>query len=545
MRLSVGLFLFLLLGTLPMYAQEDTISYKTRLYFLTSSQSFQPHWQVSNKYGIFDRNKQTEAIGLFGLSYQKHFWRKFKIETEVEFNLRSEISTSYFQQLFLNVFYGSFQLKIGKEAYTLGQYSEELSSGSLFVSNNARPIPRIGAGFYDYTPVPFIGKYVSFKGAINFGILNDDRSEFNGNDKPYYHEKFLYLKSNTLPVNLYAGLNHSALFGGTRPDGTEIPIDFWATFFGMSSGKVGGGEEINVAGAHFGVYDFGFTWQIKQSDFRIYYQMPFADDGGMKFFGNEDQQIGLLVNLKRKGLISNINYEFIKTIWQGDWGVPDAVFDGEIVDLLKVEDPDAFMLEYFDTVTVGFTNHQLKKYCEENLNYGYKYNGRDDLYNNYLYSRGQSYYFYAIGPSLILSKNDLKGINSNFDNRYDQYFVSNRIISHHLAFDGFFSSDLSYRVKLTYSRNYGSHAGPNKGRYNWASREEPQFYDSYYFKDGLKQAYTFFELNYTPFKDKGAKFTSSIGYDFGEMYHNFGVLFGFHYDGFFKLTSDKKAPQKP
>lgn len=128
---------------------------------------------------------------------------------------------------------------------------------------------------------------------------------------------------------------------------------------------------------------------------------------------------------------------------------------------------------------------------------------------------------------LLLILDSLPVLHQNDMIRYqtDLYFLTSRIIAHHLAFNGFLLSNLGYRLKLTYTRNYGSHAGPNKGRYNWASRGEPEFYNAYYFKDGRKQAYTFFELDYAPFKDKGAKFTSSIAYDFGEMYHNFGVLF--------------------
>ncbi|MCK5104249.1 MAG: hypothetical protein KAR17_15595, partial [Cyclobacteriaceae bacterium] len=167
--------------------------------------------------------------------------------------------------------------------------------------------------------------------------------------------------------------------------------------------------------------------------------------------------------------------------------------------------------------------------------------GRKDYYNNGLYPKGQSYHNYAMGPSLILSKSNLQSFNPDFNGQYDKFFVSNIIEAHHLAFEGYLSNKLSYRTKLTYSKNYGSYAGANKGRYNWGSMEDPEYYNSYYFKEGLKQAYTFFELNYTPFKDKGAKFTSSIAYDFGEMYHNFGVLFGFSYNGFFKLKNNQKA----
>lgn len=532
-------FLAFMLCDVLLFAQNDSVSYYTDLFFLTSNQDFQPHWQVSNRYGVFDRSKKSEFVGLFRLNYDAKFGKKFRLATKVEFNLKSEISTSYFQQLYLNLFYGSLQLKIGQEAYSIGQYSEELSAGSLFVSNNARPVPRVGIGFYDFTSVPLLVKYVEFKGMVNFGMLNDDRSDYYGTDRPWYHEKFFYLRSKNLPINVHAGLNHSALFGGTTANGTSIETDLIATFFGKSSGIVGGGEETNVAGAHFGVYDFGLNFNIKQTFVQLYYQVPFADDGGLKLFGNQDLMLGGLVSFGNSNWIQKLNYEYINTMWQGGAGIPDAYFDGEIVDLLKVEDPDAFMMIHFDTLTVGFTPHQLKKYAEDKLNYGYKYNGRDDLYNNYLYPKGQSYYNYALGPSLIYSKSDVAQFNSGFNGQYDRFFVSNRITAHHVAFSGFFGSNLQYRMKLTYSENHGSYAGANKGRYSWASREDPEYYNSYYFKDGLKQGYTFFEVTYTPFKDKGANFSSSIAYDFGEMYHNFGILFGFHYNGFFKLGKKK------
>ena len=545
---------FLIIGTIfnllsnnILFAQKDSIHYHTELFFLSSSQSFQPHWQVSNKWGVFNRHKKNEFVGLFGVGYERGFGKHFRIETEIEFNLKSDISDSYFQQIYLNIHYGFFQLKFGKEAYTIAQYSDELSSGSLFVSNNGRPMPRVGLGFYDFTPIPFIGKLFEFKGMMNFGILDDDRSVkdngssiFQGTTRPLYHEKYLYLRTSFLPINVFGGLNHSVLFGGTSASGKKIPVDFWATFFGKGSEKVGAGESSNAAGGHFGLYDIGLDWKIKTTTFKFYYQAPFADDGGMYLFANRDQQMGLLIEFKKYAIIEKVNYEFLNTMWQGGPGVPDAIFNGEYVDLLKVENPDVFMLEQFDTVTVGMTNHQLKKYCEDNLNYGYTYNGRDDYYNNGVYPMGQSYNKYAIGPSLILSKHDLRSISLKFNDSYDRYFVSNRIISHHLALKGYFNTKLEYRVKLTYTDNHGTYTGANKGRGNWGSKEDPEYYNSYYFKDGLKQAYTFLELNYTPFKNKGARFTSSIAYDFGEMYHNFGILFGFHYDGFVKFGKKKK-----
>jgi len=532
-RLIAVVAFLLFLDNLLCHAQNDSLYFHSDLYFLSANQPFQPHWQVSNRYGIFDKSKKTEFLSLFGLGYQARFGKKFKLETEVEFNLKSEISTSYFQQVYLNLFYGNMQFKIGKEAYTIGQYSEDLSSGSFFLSNNARPLPRIGMGFYSYTPVPLIDEYLEFKGLINFGIFNDDRGEFNGTNKPMYHEKILYIRSKGLPLNIHAGLNHSAQFGGTLSNGRKIETDLIATFLGIAGGE----EETNVAGAHFGLYDVGLNWKIKQLDFQTYFQKPFSDGSGRRL-NSKDLVFGILINNNNDGLISLINYEYINTTHQSGAGLPDPIVNGKLIFPNEIEDYDQFMLENFNTVTAGFTKDQFMSYIEKNLNYGHNYTGRDDPYNNYLYPRGQSYYNYAIGNSLILSKYDIQLVNpsTNFD--YDRFFVNNRIVAHHLAFEGNFSKNISYRTKLTYTHNHGSYAGANKGRYNWGSKEDPEYYNSYYFKDALKQAYTFFEFNYTPFKDKGARISSSIAYDFGEMYHNFGVLFGFHYNGFFNLKKD-------
>jgi hypothetical protein len=198
------------------------------------------------------------------------------------------------------------------------------------------------------------------------------------------------------------------------------------------------------------------------------------------------------------------------------------------------------MLDHFDTITYGFTPRMLKAFAEKELNYGYKYGGRDDYYNNGYYPKGLSYFDYAIGPSYVLSKADVKMFNPEFTGQYDYgFFVSNRIVAHHIALEGFLSPNLSYRTKFTYTMNYGSYSGANKGKTSWASKEEPEYYDSYYFKDGLNEFYTFLEFKYAPFKRSSSSFISSVAYDFGEMYHNFGILLGFHYDGFIPVGKKK------
>ena len=255
---------------------------------------------------------------------------------------------------------------------------------------------------------------------------------------------------------------------------------------------------------------------------------------------NHNYVIGLLYIKKGYGLFKSVIFEYFNTFDQSGPGLPDPIVNGQLVVPSEIDDIDQFMLENFNTVTVGFSQLHFNNYLEQNFNYGYKFNGRDDHYNNYLYPAGLAYHEEAIGNSLFTSKSNISHLKGGFDGAYDTYFVNNRIIAYHFALKGYITPNLSYRTKLTYSINYGSYAGANKGRFSWGSKEDPAYYNSYYFKDGLKQAYTFFELNYSPFENKGASFTSSIAYDFGEMYDNFGVLFGFHYNGFFSLKKSKK-----
>lgn len=267
-------------------------------------------------------------------------------------------------------------------------------------------------------------------------------------------------------------------------------------------------------------------------DFQAYFQKPFSDGSGRRL-NSKDSKLGVLVGTTKTSLVASATYEFIYTTHQGGAGIPDPIVNGVLVLPADIEDIDQFMSDNFGEPTNGYTVDDLYSYLMNNLNYGYKYGGRDDHYNNYLYPAGLSYHGNALGNSLFTTKSMMINYDVDFDGQYDVFFVNNRIEAHHLAFMGYLSKSFSYRTKLTYSRNYGSYAGANKGRYNWGSVEDPAYYKSYFFKDGLKQAYTLLELNYAPTAWKGARFTSSLAYDFGEMYHNLGVLFSFHYDGVF------------
>src|SRR5699024_6054063 len=66
----------------------------------------------------------------------------------------SNNETVTLNQLYGTLSYGAFRLKGGRFYKEIGDVFAPLSMGSLAVSHNAAPIPKIKFGIFDYTPVP-------------------------------------------------------------------------------------------------------------------------------------------------------------------------------------------------------------------------------------------------------------------------------------------------------------------------------------------------------------------------------------------------------
>ena len=76
--------------------------------------------------------------------------------------------------------YGRFrwkklQLSVGSRYEDIQFDNLSATNGNLFLSNNARPIPRISIGTQDYWKLPYIGDWVFVEGRFSDGIILDDR----------------------------------------------------------------------------------------------------------------------------------------------------------------------------------------------------------------------------------------------------------------------------------------------------------------------------------------------------------------------------------
>jgi hypothetical protein len=371
-------------------------------------------------------------------------------------------------------------------------------------------MPVVQLGVPEYTDVPFTKGYLSFKGHLLHGWFEEDRHVSN----TLLHEKALYLKigPDSWPVSVYGGLVHFAQWGGTRPNGSEQPAgfdDYWRVFTGREAAEQSdGGEFVNALGNHLGILDLGITLNLRDLEVHLYQQDPFEDRLSLSTdFVLYDQLLGVNIKPKRWKYFTGLVYEYLNTTHQGGPGIPDP---------RPGDDPN-----------------------DLSPNYGYEYGGRDDYYNNYLYQSGWTYQGNILGNPLLLTRNRLLQFVENIPAfRNGEATANNRIIGHHLGLQGQLGSQkFRYKTLTTYTRNFGTYAGLNDGRYEWASREPGYENYPYTFKSSRYQMYTLAEATYQLGTILPLQILTSAAYDFGELYHNFTLMIGIRSHG---VLSKKK-----
>ncbi|BDD05959.1 capsule assembly Wzi family protein [Aureibacter tunicatorum] len=471
-----------------------------------SSKGYLPLWMSANRHGLYD-DSQANYILKGAIYGEKQISKKLKFSGELDLLLyNNSISQSRAQQAYLQLDYGKFRFWGGLKEHTMSSHAPDIGSGSFSISGNARPIPTIAFGFPEYTDLPWTNGFVQFKGMFEQSWLEKDRYI----SKAMLHSKNFYLKTNKLPVNLQVGMTHNVVFGGTHPVHGKLPPYNFKDYLtilipaGNSGNSPIEGENTNQAGTHRGMFDFGLTANIKDWELTLYHQKPFEDlSGYIRFFEqNKDHFTGIVAKSKSKKIISEFTYEWIYTKWQSGPGLPDP----------NAEHPN------------------------NESNYGYRFGGRDDYYNSMHYLNGYTFHRYSIGTPLFITTDRA---NYYFDGnvqgtQYNEQFVSNRMIAHHLGIKGWLSKWISYRALFTYTENFGTYTTENNGRYNWDSMnpDRPPYNDgstTYQFDGGLKQYYTMIEISSPlPFW-KNMSAHSTFAYDFGELSHNFGMIIGIAY----------------
>ena len=316
--------LLLLLSSITMWGGEDW-KFDVGTNVVVGEGQFAPFWLTANSHGLasLERNSaylRTSATRV----YQKEngFDWEFSadmaagtldnIKLEIK-NEESEIGYRPFvlQQLYAGVRYNCWQLTVGSRERASQGKNAQLSTGGMTWSGNARPIPQVRFGIYDYTIVPFLfHDWLSVKGFLSYGRMTDDSFQrWHVTSTRYalytqgtlFHEKSFFFrigKHEASPLSLEIGLEMDCQFGGElwehdiRHNPTDEDKLLYAnprrvTDFLKALLPLNGGVEStlsdqnNAAGNHFGSIHCIVNYESTTWNVRAYYEHYFDGRTGM------------------------------------------------------------------------------------------------------------------------------------------------------------------------------------------------------------------------------------------------------------------------
>ncbi|MBR6197527.1 MAG: hypothetical protein IKQ72_07985 [Bacteroidaceae bacterium] len=417
------------------------ITYSTELSTTASSGDYAPFWLTANHYGLssIENNSAYLRGGLFR-STDTDSLRKWKLGYGADVAITSNhTSKLIIQQLYGEVTYNKGVLTVGAKQMPLMFKSEELSTGDMTYSINARPIPQIRLALNDYWNLPLTDGWFAFKGHIAYGWFTDggwQKDYTAGTNLPHsnnvlFHSKSGYIrigKENILPVTLTAGVHFCAQFGGEawnmgkRLDDTSDyvgdyakmnngPSAYWHAFFPGGRDVSDGGFD-NAEGNQLGSYQACIEYKSKEWAAKLYAEHYFDDHSQMFFqYDWKDFLWGLEVTLPHNPVATSIVLEHIGT-----------------------EDQSGCV------------------YHDHTVNLPTQLSGTDNYYNHSIYG-GWQHWGQGIGNPTIISPI------YNHDHRI--FFYNNRIRAYHIGVSGDPTPDIHYRVLYTHTRSRGTYATPN------------------------------------------------------------------------------------
>ena len=293
-----------------------------------------------------------------------------------------------------------------------------VTGGNMMWSSNARNIPGINLKSDWIYPL----KWFAFRGNLAHYKMIDRRSVSGTmiHDKSF--EARLDLGRN---LALSAGLEHMAQWGGVSAEYGPQPSsfkDYMRVFFAQSGGDdASESDQVNVLGNHLGREYFRVEWKAERFGIVLQYDKPFEDGSGARMYNSPDGVWTLKSEIKdRKAFVTDVVYEYINTTWQSGPLHDRPATEEE----MKGQDPSD---PFYGLVSLK---------------------GRDDYFNNSMYSSGWTYHGRVIGLPLIGGLvYDEMGVVSGIS--------CNRVRAHHLGVGGNFCDGCPYFFKSTYSSNYG------------------------------------------------------------------------------------------
>ena len=276
-------------------AQERNNQYRLEL---TSDISNQ-WWSNYNSYG---QNPSEIYFNYKNMSeYDNIFLKTELVATENKIY----IAETFIQSKLFN----NFHIKVGNYYRDFSSYlNDTLSSGSLLISKNAQPMPKVGIlSSFKFKK----NQNFNFDFGITHGIFATNKIY---ETAPMLHEKFIYLNYSKNQNNFSIGFVHEAMWGGSTKEYGKFPNsfkDFLKIFIAADGPFFEGQSHANALGNHLGIWDFSYKRRIMNNELKLYYQHFFEDTSGLRFDNKSDGLWGIeLTNLIKN---TNILFEYLNT----------------------------------------------------------------------------------------------------------------------------------------------------------------------------------------------------------------------------------------
>lgn len=466
---------------------NDSIRYRAEIGTTIAGGQNNPLWLNANRYGFSStkRNNLWLRLAAFkDMDEEKPFSWGAGIDMGVAYRFESIFMP---QQLYAEVRYRCLDLLVGAKEINDGFVCQDLSSGSLTQGWNARPIPQVRLGVFDYANVWGCKEMFAMKGYIAYGMFTDNwwvkrwaNPEYSYALNTLYCSRALYFRfgnARKFPLEGELGIVVDSQFGGKtwNQDGNKTwiknPTNFKAWVRAMiplaaGDDNVIGGERYNVEGNFLGNWSMSLKWEDPSGWMvRLYYQ-HFFEDHSMLFmeYPRHDGLYGVHGRLPKNPFVSEVLYEYL---YAKDQSGP--------------------------------------VYWDHTDNINYQISGRDEYYDHYIFN-GWQHWGQPIANPLFTAP--------LYNDNHRMYLLSTRIRAHHLGFKGDPTDQLSYRVLLSHTRSWGTYYVPftdPKSNFSWLA-----------------------ELKYHPKKLKGWEASFSLAADHGSLLGNsFGGMLSIAKTGWF------------
>lgn len=231
------------------------------------------------------------------------------------------------QEIYVEARYRGLYAQAGSKEFHSKIVDDNLSSGDLVRSTNARPIPGVTVGLYDFQDIPFTKGWLQIDGQVMYGKLTDNEyrqkqfNHYNGllPTDLYYTYKHLYFRTKPSErLSVTFGMQTAGEFGGYRVEyhhGDIRKIDNQGFKLGdvfkmllPTQGNGNGFYEGNTVG----------SWSLKvrylfpdENEVAFYWENFFEDGSGIALRNGMDGLYGISFNASSKNWIDGAVIEYL------------------------------------------------------------------------------------------------------------------------------------------------------------------------------------------------------------------------------------------